>query len=156
MKSFMRRLYNNAPTLDSGARGAMTTFAQRGIGDALLAWENEALLAIKEYGADKFEIVYPSLTILAEPPVAVVERVAKRNKREAIAKAYLEHLYSEEGQELAARHFYRPRNEAIAAKHAATFPKIKTVTVDEHFGGWAAAQHKHFDSGGAFDQIFRP
>lgn len=150
-KDFMRRLYANAETLHAGARGALTAFVQRGMGDVLLAWETEALLAIKEYGADKYEIVYPSLSILAEPPVAVVERVAKRNQSEALAKAYLEHLYSEEGQALGARHFYRPRLESVGAK----FPAIKTVSVED-FGGWAAAQRKHFDSGGTFDQIFRP
>ena len=152
----MTRLYKNVPVLDSGARGSTITFAQRGIGDVLLAWENEAHLAIKEFGADQFEIVTPSLSILAEPPVAVVDKVAKRHGTPTVAKAYLEYLYSDEGQEIAAKNFYRPRNQAIAAKYAANFSQLKLVTVDQEFGGWAKAQPKFFGDGGIFDQIYQP
>jgi sulfate transport system substrate-binding protein len=155
-KSFITKLYKNVPILDSGARGSTITFAQRGIGDVLLAWENEAHLALKEFGADKFEIVTPPLSILAEPPVAVVDKNAKRHGTTEAAKAYLEHLYSDEGQEIAAKNFYRPRNEAIAARYAANFNPLKLVTVDQEFGGWAKAQQTHFADGGTFDQIFQP
>ena len=155
-KNFLKQLFKNVPVLDSGARGATTTFVQRGVGDVLIAWENEAYLALKEFGADKFELITPSLSILAEPPVAVVDKVAKKNGTEALAKAYLEFLYTEEGQEIAARHFYRPRNEKVAAKFAAKFPKVKLITIDEHFGGWAKAQKTHFGEGGIFDEIVRP
>jgi sulfate transport system substrate-binding protein len=154
-KAFITRLYKNVPILDSGARGATITFAQRGIGDVLLAWENEAHLALKEFGADKFEIVTPPLSILAEPPVAVVEKVAKRHGTTEVAKAYLEYLYSDEGQEIAAKNFYRPRNPAIASKYAANFTQLKLVTVDQEFGGWAKAQATHFADGGTFDQIYQ-
>jgi sulfate/thiosulfate-binding protein len=155
-KSFITKLYKNVPILDSGARGSTITFAQRGIGDVLLAWENEAHLALKEFGVDKFEIVTPPLSILAEPPVAVVDRNAKRHGTTEVAKAYLDYLYSDEGQEIAAKNFYRPRNETIAAKYAANFNQLKLVTVDQEFGGWARAQQTHFADGGTFDQIFQP
>ncbi len=144
------------PVLDAGARGSTTTFVERGIGDVLIAWENEALLAVKELGPDKFEIVVPSSTILAEPPVAVVEKVAKKHGALEIAKAYLEYLYTPEGQEIAARDFYRPRLAAVAAKYAAQFPKVNLFTVDEVFGGWKKAQETHFADGGVFDQIYLP
>ena len=150
---FVAKLFKNVPVLDTGARGATTTFVQRGIGDVLISWENEAYLAIKEYGADKFEIVNPSISILAEPPVSVVDKSARRKGNEELAKAYLEYLYSDEGQEIAAQNFYRPRNETIAQKHAGRFPKLKLITIDEVFGGWAKAQKTHFSDGGTFDQI---
>jgi len=155
-QAFVANLYKNVPVLDSGARGSTTTFVERGIGDVLIAWENEALLAVKELGPDKFEIVVPSSTILAEPPVAVVEKVAKKHGTLEVAKAYLEYLYTPEGQEIAARDFYRPRLEAVATKYAAQFPKVKLFTVDEVFGGWKKAQETHFADGGVFDQIYRP
>ena len=155
-KNFLKQLFKNVPVLDSGARGATTTFVQRGVGDVLIAWENEAYLALKEFGADKFELITPSLSILAEPPVAIVDKVAKKNGTEPLAKAYLEFLYTEEGQEIAARHFYRPRNEKVAAKFADKFAKVKLITIDEYFGGWAKAQKTHFNEGGVFDEIVRP
>ena len=155
-RSFIKQLYKNVPVLDSGARGSTVTFAQRQIGDVLLAWENEAHLALKEFGADKFEIVTPSLSILAEPPVAVVDKNAKRHHTIEIANEYLKYLYSNEGQEIAAKNFYRPRNEAIAAKYAANFNQVKLVTIDQEFGGWTKAQQTHFADGGVFDQIFQP
>ncbi|MGH7992415.1 MAG: sulfate ABC transporter substrate-binding protein [Limisphaerales bacterium] len=155
-RDFVKRLYKNVPVLDSGARGSTITFAQRGIGDVLLAWENEAHLALKEFGADQFEIVTPPLSILAEPPVAVVDKMAKRHGTLAVARAYLEHLYSDEGQEIAAKNFYRPRNQAIAEKYAANFGRLKLVTVDREFGSWAKAQAAHFADGGIFDQIYQP
>jgi sulfate/thiosulfate transport system substrate-binding protein len=154
-KEFVGKFYGNVPVFDSGARGATTTFIQRGIGDVLVGWENEAYLALKEYGNDKFEIVNPSLSILAEPPVAVVEREAKRKGTEAVAKAYLEYLYSDEGQEIAAKNFYRPRSEAVLKKYEAKFPKLKLITIDGAFGGWAKAQKTHFADGGVFDEIQR-
>ena len=129
------------------------TFVERGIGDVLIAWENEALLAVRELGKGKFEIVAPSTSILAEPPVAVVDKVAAKHKNAAVAKAYLEFLYTPEGQDLAAKNYYRPRSEAVAAKYAAQFPKMTLFTIDEAFGGWAKAQKAHFDSGGVFDQL---
>jgi sulfate transport system substrate-binding protein len=153
-REFITALYHNVPVLDSGARGATTTFAQREIGDALLAWENEAYLALKEFGADKFEIVVPSVSILAEPTVSVVDKVAKKRGTEEVAKAYLEYLYSDEGQEIAARNFYRPRNPQVAAKYAANFAKLDLFTIDEVFGGWTKAQQTHFADGGVFDQIY--
>ena len=143
------------PVLDSGARGATTTFVEREIGDVLLAWENEAHLAVKQYGADKFDIIAPSLSILAEPPVAVVDTIAKKHKTTAVAQAYLEYLYSPEGQEIAGRNFYRPRDPAVAAKYAGQFPTLRLLTVDEVFGGWQKAQATHFADGGTFDQIFQ-
>jgi sulfate transport system substrate-binding protein len=154
-RAFVSRLYKNVPVLDSGARGSTTTFAQRGIGDVLLSWENEAHLALKEFGADKFEIVYPSESILAEPPVAVVDKVAAKHGTTEVAKAYLNYLYTDEGQEIAARNFYRPRNEKIAAKYASQFPKITLFTIDQVFGGWQKAQPKHFGDDGVFDQIYQ-
>jgi sulfate/thiosulfate-binding protein len=154
-KEFVGKLYSNVPVFDSGARGATTTFIQRGIGDVLVGWENEAYLALKEYGSDKFEIVNPSLSILAEPPVAVVDKVAKKKGNEAVAKAYLEYLYSDAGQEIAAKNFYRPRSEAVAKKYEPQFPKLKLITIDEAFGGWAKAHKTHFADGGVFDEIQR-
>ena len=154
-RDFVARLYKNVPVLDAGARGATTTFAQRRMGDVLLGWENEALLALKELGKDKVEIVTPSISILAEPPVAVVERVAEKHGTSQVAKAYLEHLYSEEGQEAVARNFYRPVSKKIAEEYAKTFPQLGLFTVDEVFGGWQKAQKIHFTDGGIFDQISR-
>lgn len=155
-KEFVSRLYKNVPVLDSGARGSTTTFVERGIGDVLIAWENEALLAVNELGKDKFEIVIPSVTILAEPPVSLVDKVVDRRGTRAAAQAYLEYLYSEEGQEIAAKHFYRPRNGSVASKHAATFPNVALFTIDDLFGGWQKAQKAHFSDGGIFDQIYQP
>jgi sulfate transport system substrate-binding protein len=154
VKDFVSALYKNVPVLDSGARGSTTTFVQRGIGDVLLAWENEAFLSLKEFGSDKFEIVVPSLSILAEPTVSLVDKVVKKKGTEAVAKAYLEYLYSDEGQEIAGRNFYRPRNPAIAAKYASTFPTLELITIDQAFGGWTKAQKTHFADGGVFDQIY--
>jgi sulfate transport system substrate-binding protein len=151
-EAYITKLYQNVPVLDTGARGSTTTFAQRGIGDVLLAWENEAFLAVKDLGPDKFEIVVPSLSILAEPPVAVVDKVALRHGTTRVARAYLEYLYSKTGQEIAAKHYYRPRDPEIAAKYAAVFPKIKFVTIAD-FGGWTKAQATHFADGGTFDKI---
>ncbi len=153
-KDFMARLFSNVPVLDSGARGSTVTFAERGVGDVLLAWENEARLSRKEFGADKFEIVYPPVSILAEPPVAVVDKTVDRHGTRALAQAYLEYLYTPEGQEIAARNFYRPIDAQVAAKHAAQFPKIALFTIDDTFGGWAKAQKTHFADGGVFDQIY--
>ena len=153
-RDFIGKLFKQVPVLDSGARGATVTFADRGIGDVLLAWENEAHLALKEFGADKFDIVYPPTSILAEPPVAVVDKVVDKRGTRKLAEAYLEHLYSPEGQEIAARNFYRPIDEKVAAKYAAQFPKIALFTIDDTFGGWAKAQRTHFADGGVFDQIY--
>jgi sulfate/thiosulfate-binding protein len=155
-KEFVTKLYKNVPVLDSGARGSTVTFVQREIGDVLLAWENEAHLAVKEFGADKFEIVTPSLSILAEPPVAVVDKNARRHGTTEVAKAYLDYLYSEEGQDIAGKNFYRPRSAAAAAKYAANFNQLKLMTIDGEFGGWAKAQKTHFADGGTFDQIYQP
>jgi sulfate/thiosulfate transport system substrate-binding protein len=154
-RDFIKQLYQNVPVLDSGARGATVTFASRGIGDVLLAWENEAFLAQKEFADQKLEIVVPSVSILAEPPVAVVTKVADHNGTTAVAKAYLDYLYSEEGQEIAGRNFYRPRNPAVAAKFANVFPQLSLFTIDEAFGGWTKAQATHFADGGTFDQIYQ-
>jgi len=154
-RDYVAKFYKNAPVLDTGARGATTTFVERGIGDVLIGWENEAILTINAAGRDKFEIVVPSTSILAEPPVSVVDQVAKRHGTEAVAKAYLEYLYSPEGQDIIARHFYRPRLESVAQKYSAQFPQVKLFTVDELFGGWQKAQKNHFDDGGTFDQIFQ-
>ncbi|HWC60311.1 MAG TPA: sulfate ABC transporter substrate-binding protein [Verrucomicrobiae bacterium] len=151
-KEFVTKLFQNVPVLDTGARGATTTFVQRGIGDVLIAWENEALLSLKDSG-DKFEIVVPSISILAEPPVAWVDKVVKRRGTAEVAKAYLEFLYTPEGQEIAAKNFYRPRLQEVAQKYASQFPKLNLFTIDELFGGWQAAQKKHFDNDGIFDQI---
>jgi len=153
-REYVTALYKNVPVLDSGARGSTITFVQRGIGDVLLAWENEAFLAVRQFGADKFEIVVPSESILAEPPVAVVDNVVARKGTADVARAYLEHLYSDEGQEIAARNYYRPRNAAVAAKYAGVFPALHLFTIDEVFGGWTKAQATHFADGGVFDQIY--
>jgi sulfate transport system substrate-binding protein len=154
-RDFITALYKNVPVLDSGSRGATITFVQKEIGDVLLAWENEAFLAEREFGADKFETVVPSTSILAEPPVAVVESVTDRRGTTALAHAYLEHLYSDEGQEIAARNFYRPRSAVVAAKYAKFFPSLPLFTVAEVFGGWTVAQKTHFADGGVFDQIYQ-
>ncbi len=148
-------IFKNVAVLDSGARGSTTTFVQRGIGDVLLAWENEAYLTLKEFGSDAYEIVTPSLSILAEPPVAVVSKVATHKGNEAVAKAYLEYLYSDEGQDLAGKNFYRPSSPAAAAKYASQFSKLDLVTIDGEFGGWAKAQKTHFADGGVFDRIYQ-
>lgn len=153
-RAFVTQLYRNVPVLDSGARGSTTTFAQRGIGDVLITWENEAFLALKEFGADSFEIVSPSYSILAEPPVSVVDRAVDRRGTRAVAEAYLKYLYSEEGQEIAARNYYRPRLASIKAKYETKFPKIELFTVDEAFGGWNNAHQTHFSDGGVFDLIY--
>jgi len=154
-KDFVARLYKNVPVLDSGARGSTTTFAQRGIGHVLIAWENEAQLLVNELGKDRFEVVNPSTSILAEPPVAIVDRNVDKHGTRAAAEAYLRFLYSDEGQEIAARHHYRPRSEAVARKHAASFPKLKLFTVDQVFGGWQSAHKAHFADGALFDQIYQ-
>jgi sulfate transport system substrate-binding protein len=153
-RAFVSKLYHNVPVLDAGARGATTTFVERGIGDVLIAWENEALLAMRELGPDRVEIVVPSVSILAEPPVAVVEKVAARRGTTAVARGYLEFLYAKEGQEIAARHYYRPRDTAVAARYAAQFPALGRFTVDSVFGGWKQAHATHFADGAVFDQIY--
>jgi sulfate/thiosulfate-binding protein len=155
-KDFVTRLYRNVPVLDSGARGSTNTFVERGIGDVLLAWENEAFLAINQLGPGKFEIVVPSQSVLAEPPVAVVDKNVDRKGTRTVAEAYLQYLYSPEGQEIAAKHYYRPRLESVAKKYAAQFPKLKLITVDDVFGGWQNAQKTFFADGGVFDQIYQP
>ncbi|MDB6030668.1 MAG: sulfate transporter, periplasmic sulfate-binding protein [Verrucomicrobiales bacterium] len=154
-KAFVAALFKNVPVLDTGARGATTTFIQRGIGDVLVGWENEAILAMNELGKGEYELVMPSLSILAEPPVTWVDKVVKKRGTEAVAKAYLEFLYTDAGQEIAARHYYRPRNEAIARKHENQFAKVNLFTIDELFGGWQKAQKTHFGDGGVFDQIYQ-
>ena len=153
-KELVQKIFKNTAVLDTGARGSTVTFAEREIGDVLITWENEAFLAIKEYGKEKYEIVSPSVSILAEPPVTVVDAVAEKKGTAAVAKAYLEYLYSKEGQELAAKHFYRPRDPEILVKHAAQFPKIELFTIAELFGDWNKAQATHFADGGVFDQIY--
>ena len=155
-KDFVSRIYKNVPILDTGARGSTVTFVERGIGDVLIAWENEVLFAVKgEMGAKgDFQIVAPSVSILAEPPVAVVDKVANKHKTAQVATAYLQFLYTPEGQEIAARHYYRPRNEQVAAKYGAQFPKVQLFTIDQVFGGWTKAQQTHFADGGVFDQIY--
>jgi len=153
-KDFVTKLFKNVPVLDSGARGATNTFVQRGLGDVLLAWENEAFLAINELGKDKFEIVVPSLSILAEPPVTVVDKVVDKKGTRKVAEEYLKYLYTAEGQEIAARNYYRPIDKKVAGKYAKVFPKVKLITIDEVFGGWRAAQTKHFADEGSFDQIY--
>ena len=153
-RDFITRLYRQVPVLDSGARGATVTFAERGQGDVLLAWENEAHLALAEFGAGKFDIVYPPTSILAEPPVAVVDKVVDKRGTRALAEAYLQFLYTPEGQDIAARNHYRPVDEKTAAKYAAQFPKIALFTIDDTFGGWTKAQKTHFADGGVFDQIY--
>ncbi|MFT4177567.1 MAG: sulfate ABC transporter substrate-binding protein [Luteolibacter sp.] len=155
VKDYVTKLFKNVPVLDTGARGSTTTFAQRGIGDVFLSWENEAHLIEKEFPG-KTEIVYPSISILAEPPVAVVEKNAEKKGSTKVARAYLEYLYTDEGQELAGKHFYRPRSEKALEKYASIFPKLELVTIDDSFGGWAKAQKIHFADGGLFDQIYRP
>jgi len=152
-KEFVRKLFKNVPVLDSGARSATTTFIQRGIGDVLLAWENEAIMAIKELGQGQFDLVAPSISILAEPPVTVVDKVARKRGTEEAAKAYLEYLYSETGQDIVARHYYRPRLESVMQKYGGQFTQLKLFTIDEVFGGWQKAQKTHFNDGGVFDQI---
>ncbi|HEY3305957.1 MAG TPA: sulfate ABC transporter substrate-binding protein [Candidatus Binatia bacterium] len=155
-RQFITGLFQRVPVLDSGARGSTTTFVERGVGDVLLAWENEAFLAVKELGPDKVEIVVPSVSILAEPPVSIVDKVVDKKKTRAVAQAYLEYLYTPEGQEIAAKHYYRPRLEEAAKKHASTFPNVKLFTIDQLFGGWQKAQKIHFADGGIFDQIYQP
>ncbi|MFO1305666.1 MAG: sulfate ABC transporter substrate-binding protein [Burkholderiales bacterium] len=155
-REFVTNVYKNVPVLDSGARGSTTTFVERGVGDVLLAWENEAFLALKEFGPDKFEIVGPSLSILAEPPVAVVDRNVDKKGTRKVAEAYLQYLYSPEGQEIAARNFYRPSDPKVAAKYEKQFPKITLVTIDGAFGGWPNATKTHFADGAIFDQIYIP
>lgn len=155
-REFVEQLYKNVPVLDSGARGSTTTFAQRGIGDVFLSWENEAFLAEKEFGKGTFEIVVPSLSILAEPPVTIVDKNVDKHGTRKVAQAYLEFLYSKTGQDLAGKHFYRPRDPEIAAKYAKQFVDVKLVTIDEEFGGWQKAQREHFNDGGIFDAIYKP
>jgi sulfate transport system substrate-binding protein len=154
-KEFVADIYRNVPVLDSGARGSTTTFVERGVGDVFISWENEAFLAIKELGPGKFEIIVPSLSILAEPPVALVDKVADKKGTRAVAEAYLQYLYSDEGQEIAAKNFYRPSNSKIAAKYASQFPAIKLFKIDDAFGGWKKAHKTHFADGGTFDQIYQ-
>ncbi len=153
-EAFMKRLFANVPVLDSGARASTVTFAEREIGDVLLAWENEALLALRRLGRGKFDIVVPSLSILAEPSVTVVDKVVDRKRTRAVAEAYLRHLYTKQGQEIVAKHYYRPRDPEVAKRHARTFPEVKLVTIDDAFGGWNKAHATHFADGGSFDRIF--
>ena len=155
-RDFVARLYKNVPVLDSGARGATTTFVERGIGDVLVGWESDALLAVRDLGPDKFQIVVPSMSILAEPPVAVVDKVVDAKGTRAVAQAYVRYLYTPQGQEIVARHFFRPRLAAVAKKYASTFANVKLVTVDGVFGGWQKAQKTYFADGGVFDQIYQP
>ena len=155
-KAYVKELYKHIPVLDTGARGSTTTFVQRGIGDVLLSWENEAHLALKEQGGEKFQIVYPSTSILAEPPVSVVDKNIDRHKTRQVAEAYLQFLYTKEAQEIEAKDFYRPRDKAILAAHGSVFPNIPLFTIDETFGGWQKAQATHFADGGVFDQIYKP
>ncbi len=153
-KEFVGKLYKNVPVLDTGARGSTITFVQRGVGDVLLAWENEAFLALKEFGAEKFQIVAPSLSILAEPSVAVVDKVVDKKGTRAVAEEYLKYLYSDEGQDIAGKHFYRPTGEKAKAKYQAQFPQLTLVTIDQAFGGWTKADKDHFADGASFDQIY--
>ena len=155
-QEFVAALFKNVPVLDTGARGSTTTFVERGVGDVLLAWENEAFLAIKELGPDKFDIVVPSISILAEPPVAVVDKVVDRKGTRQVAQAYLEYLYTPQAQDIIARNYYRPTDETVAKKYADVFPAVELVTIDSDFEGWRTAQEKHFSDGGTFDQIYRP
>jgi sulfate transport system substrate-binding protein len=155
-REFVTALYKNVAVLDSGARGSLVTFTERGIGDVFISWENEAFLAVKELGPDKFDVVVPSLSILAEPPVAVVDKVVDKRGTRKVAEAYLQHLYSEEGQEIAAQNYYRSRLDKVAARHANQFSKVSLFTIDEVFGGWQSAQKTHFADGGVFDQIYAP
>lgn len=153
-KEFVKKLFANVPVLDSGARASTTTFVQRGIGDVLITWENEAFLAAKEFGEGKVQLIVPSSTILAEPPVALVDKNVDKHKTRALAEAYLNYLYSSEGQVIAAENYFRPRDVAVAARYAKRFPKVPTFTIDELFGGWQKAQQTHFADGGVFDQIY--
>jgi len=154
-REFVAKIYKNVPVLDSGARGSTTTFVERGIGDVLLAWENEAFLAAKELGSEKVDIVVPSISILAEPPVTIVDKFADKHGTRKVAQAYLDYLYSEEGQDIAGRNFYRPTDAKVAAKYATQFPKVNLFRIDEVFGGWQKAQQTHFADGGMFDQIYQ-
>jgi len=154
-KAFVGDIYKNVPVLDTGARGSTVTFVERGVGDVLLAWENEAFLAVREFGKDKFEIVAPPLSILAEPPIAVVDKVVDKKGTRAAAEAYLKFWYTKEGQEIAARNFYRPRDAAVGEKYADSFAKVDLFTIDAVFGGWTKAQKQHFGEGGVFDQIYK-
>ena len=154
-KKFVGDLFKNVPVLDTGARGSTVTFVERGVGDVLLAWENEAFLAQREFGKDKFEIVAPPLSILAEPPVAVVDKVADKKGTRAVAEAYLKYWYTKEGQEIAARNSYRPRDSEIAREYEKSFAKVELFTIDDVFGGWTKAQKDHFGEGGIFDQIYK-
>lgn len=155
-KEFLTTIFKNVPVLDSGARGATVTFVERGIGDVLISWENEAYLVVNELGKDRFDIITPSLSILAEPPVAVVDKTVNRRGTRTVAEEYLKYLYSETGQTIAARHYYRPRLESVRAKFAGSFASVALFTIDEVFGGWSIAQKKHFSDGGVFDQIYQP
>jgi sulfate transport system substrate-binding protein len=155
-RDYVRALYHNVPVLDSGARGSTITFAQRGIGQVLLAWENEAQLLVNEMGRDKFEIIFPSVSILAEPPVALVDKNVDKHGTRAVAEAYLKFLYTDEGQEIGAHHHYRPRNPAALARHAGEFPALKLISIDAAFGGWQKAHLTHFADGAIFDQIYQP
>lgn len=155
-RDFVKAIYKNVPVLDSGARGSTTTFVERGQGDVLLAWENEAILALKELGPDKFEIIAPSISILAEPPVAIIDKVVDKRGTRKVAQAYLDYLYTEEGQEIAARHYYRPRLDKVARKYEKQFPKIALINIDQAFGGWKTATIVHFVDGASFDQIYQP
>jgi sulfate/thiosulfate-binding protein len=155
-RDFVQRLYRNVPVLDTGARGSLTTFTERGIGDVFISWENEAFLAVKELGPERFEIVVPSVSILAEPPVTVVDKVVDRRGTRKVSQAYLEYLYTPEGQDIAGRHYYRPRLESIASRYSRQFPKVALFTIDELFGGWQKAQTRHFADGGVFDLIYTP
>ena len=152
----MTRIYKNVPVLDSGARASTTTFVERGIGDVLIAWENEAYLALNQPGGNQFQIVNPSWSILAEPSVAVVDKVVDKRGTRAVAQAYLEFLYTQDGQRLAAQNFYRPRDAAVASEFSSKFPNIQMFTIDDLFGGWMKTQKEHFDDGGVFDQIYTP
>ena len=154
-KQFVADLYKHVPVLDTGARGATVTFVERGVGDVLLAWENEAYLALKEFGKEKFEIISPSLSILAEPPVAIVDSVVAKKGTQAVAEAYLKYWYTKEGQEIAVRNFYRPRDPDVAKKYSESFAKVDLFTIDDVFGGWTKAQKDHFGEGGIFDQIYK-
>lgn len=154
-KAFVAAIYKNVPVLDTGARGSTVTFVERGVGDVLLAWENEAFLALREFGADKFEIVTPPLSILAEPPITIVDKVVDKKGTREIADAYLRFWYTKEGQEIAAKNSYRPRDTDIAAKYEKSFAKVNLFTIDDQFGGWAKAQKEHFAEGGVFDQIYK-
>lgn len=154
-KDFVRKIFNNVPVLDSGARGSTTTFVERGIGDVFISWENEAFLAQKELGPDKFEVIVPSLSILAEPPVTIIDKTVDKRKTREVAQAYLEYLYSDVGQDIAGKHYYRPTLAAAAAKYEKQFPKINLIKIDDVFGGWQKAQKTHFSDGGTFDQIYQ-